>query len=300
MPSPHLTSEEKFWSVLAHLSGLVGGVGLIIPSYGWAENRSRSNYAAFQSLQALGYQTLGYTLWALGYLIALIVLFLVTWPLFPRDPRDSAGINLWLSTHLIVALACYAVYLIFPVIGAVMCALGREFHYPLLGSRLARSIGYDPARAEGGLDEEHQDRFAVSMGHFSVIFPLTGMLVPVVLWTTQGARSRFVRFQTVQTVVFQLVGTLALFGLGLLAFLILVGGMLPFILALSSGGPPPMEGLLAVFIFLICLLVIVLVVPLFQILGQWAGLRVLQGRDYRYPLLGRRVEEWLAKREKNA
>jgi uncharacterized Tic20 family protein len=296
MTPPKLTSEEKFWAVLAHLSALVGGVGLIIPTYGWAENRTKSRYAAFQSLQALGYQTLGYTLWTLAYVLVLIVLFVATLPMLPKNAQDFAALNHWLSLHVLVSLGLYAIYMLFPVIAAVTCALGRDFYYPLLGRRLAHYIRYDPTVPETGLDEEHEERFAVSMGHFGVIFPLTGLLVPVVLLATQAARSRFVKFQAAQTLVFQLVGSVLLFGLGLLAFAILVAGLLPFALALVNSGQPPMEGLFSILVFLTCLFVIVLIVPLFQILGQWAGLRILQGRDYRYPLVGRRVEDWLAHR----
>ena len=42
--------------------------------------------------------------------------------------------------------------------------------------------------------------------------------------------------------------------------------------------------------------VIILIVPLFHILGQWAGYRVLKGDDYRYPLVGRLVEKWTVKK----
>jgi hypothetical protein len=40
---------------------------------------------------------------------------------------------------------------------------------------------------------------------------------------------------------------------------------------------------------------VMLLVPLFHILGQWAGYRILEGDDYRYPLVGRLVEKWSAK-----
>ncbi len=292
----HLTSEEKFWAVLSHLSVLTGGIGLIIPTYAWAENRTKSNYAAFQSLQALGYQSLGYTLWALVYLFVLIILFIVTFPLLPKNAQDSAGMSLWLGAHVLVAFGLFGVYLLLPVIGAVMCALGRDFRYPILGNQLARYIEYDPGSADTGLNEQHEERFAISMGHFCIIFPLLGLLVPIVLLTTRDARSGYMKFQALQTIVFQVVSLVAFLVLGLIAFVILIAALVPFMLT-PNIGQPPVESLLAIFIFLICTAVIFLVVPLFQILGQWAGLRVLQGRDYRYPLLGRLLENWLAKRE---
>ena len=187
MPPTQLTSEEKFWAVLSHLSSLAGGVGMIIPTYGWIENRKKSAYAAFQSLQALGYQSLGYTLWAVFYLLVLAVLFFVTVPMMVQDVQKGGTVAGWLGAHALVAFGLFAIYLLFPIVGAVRCGLGRDFDYPLLGSRLARYLGYKPA-ADAQLDEDRADRFAVSMGHFGVIFPLWGTFVPIALLTTQGAR----------------------------------------------------------------------------------------------------------------
>jgi hypothetical protein len=44
---------------------------------------------------------------------------------------------------------------------------------------------------------------------------------------------------------------------------------------------------LAVLIFsMLVAALILLIVPLFHIMGQWAGYRVLKGDDYQYPMLG--------------
>lgn len=289
------TSNEKFWAVLSHLSALASGIGLIIPAFGWAESRKKpgSGYAVFQSLQALGYQSLGYTLWSLIYVLVLIVMLFIAPP--PIAAGNSPALGSWLTLHILVALGLFGIYLLFPVIGAVMCMLGRDFRYPLLGDRLARFIGYDLNAADAGLNEQHEERFAASMGHFCVIFPLTGLLVPLALWATQGARSRYINFQALQTIVFQTVAALMTLILGLLAFIILLVALVP-LLPMHSISQPPIESLFGAFIFLICLAVIVLLVPLFQILGQWAGLRILLSHDYHYPLIGRWVENWLAHR----
>src|SRR4030095_9962214 len=71
------STEERIWAVLAHLWALAFGMGLILPVIGWSEQRRKSNYASFQCLQALGYQSLGYTLWLLTYLVLVIVLVLI-------------------------------------------------------------------------------------------------------------------------------------------------------------------------------------------------------------------------------
>ena len=72
------------------------------------------------------------------------------------------------------------------------------------------------------------------------------------------------------------------------------GAALPFLAHPGEVYQPSMESILAIFIFLLCMAVVVLVIPLYQIIGQWAGLRILRGRDYRYPFVGRWAEGWLA------
>jgi hypothetical protein len=44
---------------------------------------------------------------------------------------------------------------------------------------------------------------------------------------------------------------------------------------------------------LCCLGLFALVGPLYHIFGQWAGLQLLLGRDFHYPLIGSLVEKWL-------
>jgi len=67
------TTEDRIWAVLSHLSSLAFGMGIGLPIIGWSDQRRKSNYASFQSLQALGYQSLGFTIWILSYLVIIIV-----------------------------------------------------------------------------------------------------------------------------------------------------------------------------------------------------------------------------------
>lgn len=291
------SSEEKFWSVLAHLSVFTGGVGLLIPIYGWIENRQKSAYASFQSLQALCYQSVGYTLWAVLYLVVLIGLSIFTLPGLLRGlPAGTAELGPWIATHALVILGLYVIYLIVPLVGALLCAVGRDFHYPLLGGPMARFLRYLPGSEPEGLDETRADRFAASMGHFCVIYPLWGLFVPIAVLVTQGARSSYLKFQALQAIVFQVATGLLTLILGFVTFVVLLSALVPFATA-RDPSQPPIESLLGAMLFLVCLGVLILLAPLFQVLGQWAGLRILQGHDYRYPLIGRLVANWLAKRE---
>lgn len=143
------SSDERVWAVLVHLSALALGMGLILPVLGWAEQRRKSKYIAFQSLQALGYQTLGYTIWILIGLIAGV--FSIFFLLFniERIANSEAALTGWAIRHFSLTFAILGLYFIPPVIAAVACALGKESRYPVMGHRLARYLEYDPANEAG-------------------------------------------------------------------------------------------------------------------------------------------------------
>jgi uncharacterized Tic20 family protein len=293
------TSEEKLWSVIAHLSILFSGMGMLMPSFAWAEHRKTSHRVAFQTLQALGYQSLGYTLWAVAALLVLTVLTIATLPMI----RNGENINLFITEHIVVTVVLYIPFLLVAVYGAVMSGLGRDFRYPLLGDRLARMIGYNPsATPDAPLDETAEERFAAAMAHFAVIYPLTGMLPALVFLSLPGTRSPYMRFHALQTLIFQAISTLVTLGLALLTFIFFMVGLITVImpyLANPNTYQPTIESFIPFFLFLISLAIFVLIAPLYQIIGQWAGLRVLQGHNYHYAVIGKLVNRWLEKQERH-
>ena len=299
------STEERVWAALSHLSALAFGMGLLLPVIGWSQQRNKSKYAAFQCLQALGYQSLGYTVWTLSYfvlmiffmIIILVLLSFVTAESGEIQPVAMAGFNILLFLFIFLG---FGLYFLFPVIAAISCALGRDFRYPIMGNRLAHYLKYDPAKDEepAGLKEEHEDRWVSAMGHFCVIIPMWGLMAPFAAWVTEGKRSPFLKFQSAQSLLYQgcvmllsfLPGIVYLFGFMILLLTMGVGSI--------SDNSSSMAGVGVIFlvVFGLMALVLALLIPLFHILGQWAGYRVLKGDDFRYPLAGRLVERWMASR----
>jgi uncharacterized Tic20 family protein len=294
------TTEDRIWTVLAHLSALSFGMGILLPVVGWSDQRRKSNYASFQCLQALGYQSVGFTVWALSYLVLVIlgsiVLLLTLEPAQPSSSLLSPGIVIF----FLILLGGFVVYFVLPIIAAIACALGRDFRYPILGDRLARYLDFVPAQNQQEatwLNEEHEFQWVAAMGHFSVLVIIWGMLAPLTAWVLQGKNSPFLRFQSIQTIAYHSFTTVVYFA-G--SFLYLVGIVL---LVISMGGMTGTDfnasigtiGLVVLVILLLISAVLILSVPLLHILGQWAGYRVLKGEDYRYPLLGRLVQKWSSK-----
>jgi len=294
------STEERVWAVLSHLSALAFGMGILLPVIGWSEQRRKSNFATFQSLQALGYQSLGYTFWILGSFVIIVIhsLFTVRELISAsQSGADPAGfLGPAMSLHFVVMMGLIGLYFLMPFVAAIACALGRDFRYPIMGGRLARYLGYEPLQIgdeKSWLIEDHEDRWVVSMGHFSVIIALWGMLAPLTAWILQGKRSFFLKFQSIQTLAFQL-GTILLY---VAAGVVYVFGFFALLIAAGLGAEAAFDtsggviGLVVFFVSMLVAILIVLIVPMFHIMGQWAGYRVLKGDNYHYPLIGRLVEK---------
>jgi len=285
--------QDRVWAVVAHLSAIAMGMGILLPVVGWSESRRRSNYASYQCMQALGYQSLGYTIWILTTLIVLIVTSISAVASIANFENVEQEIMPIVFSHTALAFGLIGIYFILPIIGAIACAFGKDFRYPIMGKRLAQYLGYDLTLSDETewLIEEHEDRWVASMGHFSVIIMLWGMLVPLTAWILQGKRSSFLKFQTVQALTFQ-AGTMLLY---ILSMVIYFGGAIFFFLSIGGMDAANLDsgfGMIGLVIFLgsmLCVFFIVLLVPLLHIMGQWAGYRVLKGDYYRYPLVGKLV-----------
>ena len=297
------TTEDRIWAVLSHLSALSLGIGILLPVIGWSDQRRKSNYASFQCLQALGYQSVGFTVWVVSYLVIVILgamILLVTLGSDPTRSQDPITLQTpGLIVLFIVVFGFFALYLLLPVLAAIACGLGKDFRYPILGHRLARYLHYEPVQEVEGqiwLHEDHEFRWVAAMGHFSILILLWGMLAPLTAWIVQGKHNVFLRFQSIQTLMYQAGTTLLFFSGGFISVLSSVA--LP-LLYVSMFAVDPSSLLVAIgfiifmTLMLLPLVIILLIVPLFHLLGQWAGYRVLKGENYRYPLVGRLVEQWI-------
>jgi uncharacterized Tic20 family protein len=292
------TAEHRIWAVLSHLSAITLGVGILLPIIGWSEQRQKSNYVAFQCLQALGYQSLGFTIWALFSALAVtiftIVILMVLDKLTGNDGNPDVLMTLWMIIFAVAILVLFGVYFILPIIAAIACVLGKDFHYPILGNRLVRYLEYDSA-ANASLNEDHEYHWVAAMGHFSIFIILWGMLAPLLTWIVQGRQSLFLKFQSIQTLIYQAIATVLFLGgisvaiLGLVIFPIFFFSDFSVDFNSSTG----IVGSIIFIFFMLFSMLIILIVPSLHVLGQWAGYRVLKGDDYRYPLIGRFVEGWL-------
>ena len=295
------STEDRIWAVLSHLSALAFGMGILLPIIGWSEQRRKSNYASFQCLQALGYQSLGYTVWALFSAVAGMIFVIIILPTL-NAARGPNEVRIFVSNFVTFIFVLSGIYVLFPIIAAISCALGKDFRYPIMGQRLARYLTYEStgnSEEQNWLNENREFQWVTAMGHFSILVILWGMLAPLTVWILYGKRSAFLKFQSVQTLVYQASVTILYLGS---VFLFLLGIMIITLIALMGwtgdvrvDSSTEIVGIIFFGGSLLVLFIVVLFVPLLHILGQWAGYRVLKGDDYRYPLIGRFVEDRILK-----
>lgn len=290
------TTEDRTWAVLSHLSSLAFGMGIVVPIIGWSDRRRKSNYGSFQNLQALGYQSLGFTVWILSYLVVVILASIVVIATSGSEGIGSEDVfrTPGMIVFIVILVGLFALYFILPIIAAIACALGKDFRYPIMGDRLARYLGYGSAQNPDepiGLIEDHEFRWVAAMGHFSVLIMIWGMLAPLTAWVLYGKRNLFLKFQSIQTLVYQ-AGVTILFFVGISLYFVGLFGLIASMSGIGQASGDSSLGILGMVVFGVLLFLgglIILLIPLLHILGQWAGYRVLKGDNYHYPLVGRLV-----------
>jgi len=145
------------------------------------------------------------------------------------------------------------------------------------------------------------ERILAALAHASVILPFWGLIGAIVMWATQREKSRFVGFQALQVITYQLVLVVGGF-LGVACYMcsfflmMFLGLPIGALAAQNMATPDFFGGLLAIIIsaFPFCIMGILGLVGLAYVLyGLYGAVRVLQGHDFRYAIIGRRLEQYL-------
>jgi uncharacterized Tic20 family protein len=313
-PVPLPPMDARIASAFAHASILLPGIGILVPIILWSYRKKYSHFVRNQTLQALIFQLLQ---WIWIQLIALIVFFVVfifasisTASHLTPEVYSSRMLTAIIISSIVIAIGWF-IYLLFGVIGAVVCLTGRNYRYPFLGQwidqYIARyqNISYDPdQRTEPHTAvfsvsiTDREDQLVAALSHAAILIPLMGFLIPFILATMDKEKSQQNRFQVVQSLIFQLLGQLInfvlfgcplvmVFSVGILIVLMNLGGQLltsePVILGI---------GLIVIFLILINIFIL-LVTPLLATLGIIASVQVVRGKKYHYPLLGRMLAKMM-------
>ena len=139
-------------AALAHVTIILPFMGIIAPIVIWVTQKEKSEYVAFQALQALAYQLTLVLFWFLAmacYMCSFFGSFLGMIPLTatsPEEPNPVAVGGFMLTFFLPFAIfgAMFLgviLYIIYGIIAAVMVVQGKDFRYFIIGTRLERYLG---------------------------------------------------------------------------------------------------------------------------------------------------------------
>lgn len=156
-----------------------------------------------------------------------------------------------------------------------------------------------PLATEATAPRPTQDeRITAALAHIGIVLPLTGLLLPIFIWLTQKEKSAFVRFQALQALAWHL----ALLGCYFLGFgCYICSFFATFVLIAVLGATTTSHGaesspLVGIPILLPFLVIMFLFAMSFIVIisGIVGAVLALQGKDFRFPIIGRQVEKFLA------
>jgi len=148
-----------------------------------------------------------------------------------------------------------------------------------------------PVPAAAPAAPSQDERMMAALAHGAILLSLMGLVVPIILWITQKDKSRYVAFQALQAIAFQLVRLVGVFfGLGCYMATIFSTMFLSAAASESSryGGPP------TAFFIPFAVLCVLGAFGVACFAYAVAGVvMTLMGRDFRYFLIGDWVEQFV-------
>jgi uncharacterized Tic20 family protein len=309
--SVHLPSKDsRIISSLAHASILLPGIGIFVPVLLWCFRRKYPDEVQKQALQALIFQLLQWIFIQLVALLVMLIIFLIAFISSGSHLSPEAYSNRMLITGLIsisVILIAWIVYTFFGLIAAVVCTTGRDFDYPILGGWIEKHITNKPAsfvpindqssKKTTSNQEYKENLFIAAVAHGSIMIPVIGFFVPLVLVLFDKDKPLPARFQDLQALIFQIFGQVVIFIL--FGCQMIMGASIAIPLAqFGHTGLAPTNKVVIIGIWLLILLFmainifILLLTPALATLGIIASVRVVMGNQFHYPILG----NWLYKR----
>jgi uncharacterized Tic20 family protein len=136
--------DDRVMAALSHVSALLPMIGVIAPIVIWVTQKGKSQYVAFQSLQAIAYQLSMVAAWFIGmgcYMCSFLG-NIVTMS-FTSSTRGSDYLSPiyglgFIFPFIIIGLIFIGgfVFVIYGIVGAVMTFQGKPFRYALIGRRV--------------------------------------------------------------------------------------------------------------------------------------------------------------------
>ena len=154
-----------------------------------------------------------------------------------------------------------------------------------------------PAQPPATALPTQDERIISALANVTIVLPFWGAIGAIVIWATQKDKSRYVAFQSLQAVVYHLVLILAGFLAGVCYLCSLVA--FPLMMGLTVSTADPSAEFSPAFMLPMAMPFAILGASLlgwflFVVYGLVAAAATLQGKDFRYAIIGRRLEAYLA------
>ncbi len=130
--------NDKIMAALAHVSAILPFMGVIAPIVIWATQKDKSEFVAFQALQAIAYQLLMILAWFVGmgcYMLSFFSTFLAI-PFAGSGGEVGPTVAPFFMAGFFIPFIIFgaifvggAIFIIYGLIGAVSTFQGKDFRY---------------------------------------------------------------------------------------------------------------------------------------------------------------------------
>lgn len=144
-------------------------------------------------------------------------------------------------------------------------------------------------------DLTQNDKIMAALSHISALLPMLGLVVPILIWVTQKEKSKYVAFQALQAAAYQLTMIFAYFlamGCYMVSFF---STFLTIPFAGENADPSTSPLLMLGFLFPMLIFAFIFIGGAFFILyGIIGAIFSIQGKNFRYFIIGNSVERFLS------
>lgn len=143
------SQNDKIMAALAHISAILPFMGIIAPIVIWATQKDKSEFVAFQALQAIAYQLTMILAWFVGmgcYMLSFFFTFLAI-PFAGNgseaDPNVSPIMMIGFFIPFVVMGLLFfggGLFLIYGIFAAIMTFQGKDFRYVIIGNWLTNYL----------------------------------------------------------------------------------------------------------------------------------------------------------------
>ena len=134
-----------------------------------------------------------------------------------------------------------------------------------------------------------EEKIKSLLSHLSILIPNIGIMAPILIWVTQKDNSKFVRFNSLQAIFFQLIST-AIMMLFIFVGIILMLVSMPILIANPNAEPGTLFFVAMIFFFLYFPFWVIFII--YAIVGAVLSYR---GKIFRYILIGKIIENKIYK-----